>query len=224
MAHHQLIPHQKCVSKAAKKGPSFRTVPLSVPQPPNFRMPKWWPEFAREACINVSRDTTFKSEEPGPSSSVSQSRDSTIFPSSDNNIPVSLMVSSTLPAPRADDLITQPIDNAIIASPARSSSENASISEVYAVESQNRLWEVEEILQRRSVRGRGLRAKRYLVQWTSSWLSAEQLHYARKTWKIVKTSQDKHAGKRGSLSRDMIRVQWAPSWVSGSDLAPRIEV
>ncbi|KAM0796484.1 hypothetical protein BDR22DRAFT_867045 [Usnea florida] len=58
------------------------------------------------------------------------------------------------------------------------------------------------------------RARRYLVQWTPSWLSVRYFHYAQKNWKTIETSQDEHAGKGGALSHHEIRVHWAPSWVS----------
>ncbi len=81
---------------------------------------------------------------------------------------------------------------------------------------------MEEILQMRLVRGQGLRAKRakrYLVRWTPSLLSAEELHYAQKTWKIVKTSPGIHTDKGGALYQK-IKVQWARSWVSSLDFGP----
>lgn len=95
---------------------------------------------------------------------------------------------------------------------------------MHSIESQDRLWEVEEILQVRLVKGRGLHAKhnakQYLIQWTPSWLSTEEFHYARKTWKIVKTSQVGGAEKGCTLHPNMVRVQWASSWISATAFGP----
>ena len=85
---------------------------------------------------------------------------------------------------------------------------------MHAIESSDRLWEVEEILQRR---GQGLpskHVKKYLVQWTPSLLSAKELRYARKTWKIIKTLQGVRIEKGGAHK---IKVQWSPSWVPSLD-------
>ena len=106
----------------------------------------------------------------------------------------------------------------------RSSPKCAHTSKTPVIESSDRLWEVEEILQRRIVQGQGLRAKRrkqYLVRWTPSLLSAEELLYAPRFWKIVKISQDIHVEKGGALDQK-IRVQWAPSWVSSLDFGAAI--
>ena len=43
------------------------------------------------------------------------------------------------------------------------------------------------------------------------------------TWKIIKTSQDKHAGNGGALSHSEIRAHWALSWVSSLELAITLE-
>ena len=107
------------------------------------------------------------------------------------------------------------------------SSEYAFASETHTIESQDRLWEVEEILQTRIVKGRGLRAKRaqqYLIQWTPSWLSTEELPYARKTWKIIKTSRLRRQEKDRILYSNRVRVHWASSWISATAFGPIIQV
>ena len=83
---------------------------------------------------------------------------------------------------------------------------------------------MEEILQMRIVRGRGLhtgRLKQYLVQWAPSLLSVTEHYYAQKTWKIVKISQYVHAEK-GEVLYEKLRVEWAPSWISLLDFGPKI--
>lgn len=83
---------------------------------------------------------------------------------------------------------------------------------------------MEEILQMRIVKDQRLHARRekqYLVRWTPSLLSATELHYAQKTWKIVKASRDVHAQKGEAVSR-RIRVQWGLLWVSCRDFGPRV--
>ena len=45
-----------------------------------------------------------------------------------------------------------------------------------------------------------------------------ELHYAQKTWKIVKIS---HAEKGEALDK-IIRVEWAPSWISPRNFGPKI--
>ena len=83
-----------------------------------------------------------------------------------------------------------------------------------------------KILHKRTARGRGLRvkpAKPYLIQWKPTWLSPEELRYARKTWKIVKISQDGHSGKAEALRENKIKVTWAPSWVSAVEHASTLD-
>lgn len=150
------------------------------------------------------------------------SQGSTTFLSSDYSIPVSLRAPSILSASRAEEYVTQPIDISRTALSTRFIPKYALASELPAIESSNRLWKVKKILQRGTARGRGLRAKRakrYLVQWTESWLSTEELRYARKAWKVVKTSQDRHSGKGEALNQNKTKVTWAPSWVSAVEHA-----
>ena len=147
--------------------------------------------------------------------------------SSDNLIPVSLRVPLIFSASRAEGDASQLVDKTRIALFTRCLFESALTSNMPAVESQDRLWEVEKILQVRTARGRGVRvkrAKRYLVQWTPSWLSTEDLRYARKTWKIVKTSWDRHSDRGGTLGQNKVLIFWAPSWVSAVEAAPILEV
>ncbi|KAL9063050.1 MAG: hypothetical protein Q9161_009647 [Pseudevernia consocians] len=169
-------------------------------------MPQWWPEFVKgEVALNASGGIPHRFKEMDQHGSHSLSHDS---PSSDNSIPVSLRGLSTLSTSRAEEHVTQLIDK----SPTALFARFALDSEISAIESQDRLWEVEEILQNRIARGRGLRVqptKPYLVQWAPSWLSIEELHYARKAWKIVKTSP----------KGNKIKVTWAPSWVSAVESA-----
>lgn len=124
--------------------------------------------------------------------------DSTTFPSRDNNISV------TLSASRAGESASQLTDDTFTPILTRTLPEDAFASKIHAIESPDRLWEVQKILQRRLDRGRRLRAKcakRYLVQWAPSWLSFEELRYAQQVWKIVKTSLGRHAKTKGPQVR-----------------------
>ena len=88
-------------------------------------------------------------------------------PSSDNLIPVSLRVPPTFSALRAEGHVAQPIDKTCIALSTRSVPENEFTLEIPPIDSQDRLWEVEQILKTRTARGResrAKRAKRYLMQ------------------------------------------------------------
>ena len=80
-------------------------------------------------------------------------------PSSNNYILVSLRVPSIFSALQAEAHVTQPIDKSRITLSTQSVSANALTLEIPAIESQDRLWEVEKILQKRTARGQGLRAK-----------------------------------------------------------------
>lgn len=120
--------------------------------------------------------------------------------------------------------MTWPTNNSFTPLPTRFSSKYVFTSKAHAIESSGRFWEVEEILHMRKIRGRGLHARRvkqYLVRWALSLLSASELHYTQKTWKIAKTSQDVHAEKGEALDQKM-RVEWAPSWISSHDFGPWI--
>lgn len=208
---HQQNPESKVVEK---KGPSLSSIIPSASKPPTFRMPQWWPEFVKgEAAFNASGNQLRLPKEMNQPGSHSLYYNSTISPSSDNSIPVSLRGCSTLSTSRPEEHVTQLIDKSPIALSARS----ALTSELSAIDSQDRSWEVEKILERRIARGQGFRAKRkkpYLVQWAPSWLSIEELCSARKAWKIVKISQDRHSAKGNK-----IKVTWAPSWVSAVERA-----
>ena len=220
-----------------RKRPSLR-----VPSTPTFKMPIWWPKFARKAIDNKTSDAAFVAEElkrdsmlsgkpswPAywetlPSVALSLSSNCTTFSSSDNNVPVSLRVPPTLPDLWAEELIASPTDNSFRPLPARSSSEYVFTSNPHAIESSGRFCEVEEILQMRTIRGHGLhtrRVKQYLVQWAPTLLSVTELRYAQKTWKIVKSSQDVHAEKGEGLDQK-IMVEWALLWIASFDLGPRI--
>ena len=167
---------------------------------PVFRMPKWWPELARDAGIDVTREMALTCEAQRSEytllslsavhwlgcleASISLPYEPTTFSSSDKNIPVSLRVPAVLPSLRAEELITWPVNKTFTTLPTQSSPQHVNLSKAYAIQSSKRLWEVKEILQIRIVRGRGMRArraKRYLVRWTPSRLSAEELHHAQKT-------------------------------------------
>lgn len=95
--------------------------------------------------------------------------------------PISLRMLSTLSTSRAEEHVPQLINKSRVALSARFALISENICDKL---SQDRLWEVEKIVQRRIARGRGLRArytKPYLIPWTPSWLSAEELRYARKS-------------------------------------------
>lgn len=133
---------------------------LRVSSCPILRMPKWWPEFAREAGINVTKETAIKCEDCGQRESISLPRGSPTFPSSDSNIPISLIVPSTLPTSQEEKPITRLTDGISSSLPTRIFPENTFVSESLGIESQDRLWKVETILQKRTDRGRGMYAKR----------------------------------------------------------------
>ena len=141
-------------------------------------MPKWWSEFARAAGIKVNRNTTLKTEESehaGKLTEITSSSSLTRFsgliaqPYISSAIPIS--VTSTLRASRAEQIPSHTTNHTFTSLPMQLSSEYVFASEIHTIESQDRLWDLEEILQMRIVKGGGLRAKRtkqYLIQWTPS--------------------------------------------------------
>lgn len=125
------------------------------------------------------------------------------------------------------NLVTHPINDVTSSPPRRTFLEDtfSSESESLGIESRGRLWEVEIVLQKRTVRGRGMhakRARRYKGRPVGCLLGSSIMH--ERLGRLSKNSQDKHAGKEGALSHHEIRLHWVPSWVSYLELAVTPEV